>query len=507
MATGRAVLAGLKSFLAMIAPFLGIILVVLLGLVLVYAIMIYPATTAKELGEDRQVGKYAGAVFGYLLDDEIWTEELDAATGEMYESYRYKDMIGLDDFQRHQAQSYSLPNALLIGIERVDMFLWDDHDEPWLPNPEPLFQELMTYYDWTESEIGYSGQYKYSYSYSYKYDVYHPPEYDEEGNLISEGYTEVISVSGEGTDIEVPLDYLYEVMLLKTADTFENVYIHHYGDYKTQDVEEMRHDEHAPILLGAPFPEIIQQHVEETKNSIRNSFHSGAYDIKFEFDYEITRMDKTYQPLLEVEIGGEQFGRLFSVLEQKYGHAIAPLDVELIFHIATEYDPLFAYDFAANNAGYIYFSNRSNIQYVHSMRGDLRWPISEKEPHYITSYFGPRGGRFHKGIDIGSHGRNIPILAAGDGVVTFAGLNGTMTRGYGRTVIIDHGTDSQGQRVTTLYAHLHRIDVYPGQLVRAGQQIGLMGTTGTSTGIHLHFEVRFNNRHIDPLLVFRVVAP
>ena len=87
MATGRAVLAGLKSFMAMIAPFLGIILVVLLGLVLVYAIMIYPATTAKELGEDRQVGKYAGAVFGYLLDDEIWTEELDAATGEMYESY------------------------------------------------------------------------------------------------------------------------------------------------------------------------------------------------------------------------------------------------------------------------------------------------------------------------------------------------------------------------------------------------------------------------------------
>jgi murein DD-endopeptidase MepM/ murein hydrolase activator NlpD len=112
----------------------------------------------------------------------------------------------------------------------------------------------------------------------------------------------------------------------------------------------------------------------------------------------------------------------------------------------------------------------------------------------ITSGFGYRRDPFngqpamHTGIDftgpIGS-----PIFAAAQGRVSFAGWRG----GYGRTVEVSH---SNG--LMTRYAHLARIDVKPGQLVEAGARLGGLGSTGRSTGPHLHFEVRLNDRAINP---------
>lgn len=96
--------------------------------------------------------------------------------------------------------------------------------------------------------------------------------------------------------------------------------------------------------------------------------------------------------------------------------------------------------------------------------------------------------RFHSGIDFAdSYGS--PIRAADSGVVIFAGWHGS----YGRTVIISHGND-----ITTLYAHCSELHVYEGQNVQRGQIIANIGSTGLSTGPHLHFEVRRSGTPIDP---------
>jgi murein DD-endopeptidase MepM/ murein hydrolase activator NlpD len=97
----------------------------------------------------------------------------------------------------------------------------------------------------------------------------------------------------------------------------------------------------------------------------------------------------------------------------------------------------------------------------------------------VTSCFGQRWGRLHAGVDLAAP-NGTPIVAAGTGVVVAAG----MAQGYGNAVLIDHGDGW-----LTHYGHLSKIAVTVGQVVQAGQRIGDEGSTGHSTGPHLHFEV------------------
>jgi murein DD-endopeptidase MepM/ murein hydrolase activator NlpD len=114
---------------------------------------------------------------------------------------------------------------------------------------------------------------------------------------------------------------------------------------------------------------------------------------------------------------------------------------------------------------------------------------------YISSYFGERADpfdgleKFHKGVDFaGTLGSDVVAVAAG--VVTWAGERS----GYGRLVEINHGDG-----YTTRYAHNERTLVAVGQTVKRGESIALMGSTGHSTGPHVHFEVLKNGRQVDPL--------
>lgn len=106
----------------------------------------------------------------------------------------------------------------------------------------------------------------------------------------------------------------------------------------------------------------------------------------------------------------------------------------------------------------------------------------------VTSKFGIRSGKMHKGIDIANNSGS-PIYAALDGVVTYSGW----MEGYGNVVKIDH---SNG--VETLYAHCKLLRVKVGDTVKQGQLIADMGSTGRSTGPHVHFEVRVNGENQNP---------
>jgi murein DD-endopeptidase MepM/ murein hydrolase activator NlpD len=102
-------------------------------------------------------------------------------------------------------------------------------------------------------------------------------------------------------------------------------------------------------------------------------------------------------------------------------------------------------------------------------------------------------GRHPLGMDFGlSHARGSNITAAADGTVAFAG--GDPCCSYGLYVIVEH---SNGLK--TLYAHLSKINVRKGQTVKRGEALGVAGSTGYSTGTHLHFEVYLNGKRVDPL--------
>jgi murein DD-endopeptidase MepM/ murein hydrolase activator NlpD len=121
------------------------------------------------------------------------------------------------------------------------------------------------------------------------------------------------------------------------------------------------------------------------------------------------------------------------------------------------------------------------------------WPVSGR----ITSHFGYRRhpilgfARLHAGMDFGASWGS-PIVAAADGQVVRAGWAG----GYGRQVRIVHGSG-----LLTSYSHMSSIVAEPGTLVRAGQLIGYVGSSGLSTGPHLHYEVRRHGQPVNPLSV------
>lgn len=127
--------------------------------------------------------------------------------------------------------------------------------------------------------------------------------------------------------------------------------------------------------------------------------------------------------------------------------------------------------------------------------GAFKWPSVSTS---ITSPFGYRyhpiygDYRFHDGIDIGA-GYGTPIYAAADGVVTRASAYG----GYGNVVIVSHGSG-----LATLYAHCSSFAVGSGQTVKKGQVIAYVGSTGWSTGAHLHFTVIANGQAVNPMNYF-----
>lgn len=140
-----------------------------------------------------------------------------------------------------------------------------------------------------------------------------------------------------------------------------------------------------------------------------------------------------------------------------------------------------------------------NFSYSTLGIGDIRWPFPSAVP--ISSGFGDRVApcRYcssnHRGLDF-TPGNGAPIFAVADGVVVASELG----RGYGQYAFIEHQIN--GQTVLSVYAHMQRgsSPLRVGEQIRVGDFVGLVGNTGTSTGPHLHLEIRINDEYVDPFV-------
>lgn len=152
---------------------------------------------------------------------------------------------------------------------------------------------------------------------------------------------------------------------------------------------------------------------------------------------------------------------------------------------------------------YIHSKGIDEIVGVAKTAGDMVSCIPAVSPLYpdrnkvrLSSSFGYRsdpvygGGEFHQGQDFATQ-RGVPVYATGDGVVEKAAFQ---FRGYGNEIVINHGFGYK-----TRYAHLNTIDVAPGMKVKRGDKIGEVGSTGKSTGPHLHYEVLYRDSRVNPL--------
>jgi len=146
--------------------------------------------------------------------------------------------------------------------------------------------------------------------------------------------------------------------------------------------------------------------------------------------------------------------------------------------------------FVNSNTGFLNHFNQKGTFSDSEGVGNFIWPIPSSTK--VSSFYGPRKDRFHDGIDIKAR-RGSHILAAASGKVIYSGS----MRGYGKIIIIDHKNGYH-----SVYAHNSRHFVKRGQKVSQGEVIGKVGSTGRSTGPHLHFEIRKRNKNYNPLVYF-----
>ena len=257
------------------------------------------------------------------------------------------------------------------------------------------------------------------------------------------------------------------------------------------------------ILLGAgSFSELLVR--IEYVNRIIDHDQNIISDLRDTEEFINARLDIVHtqeQNLLALEMQHESVRDAYEELLEERAYHLAQLqadDRELATMISgfeqasREAENLIR---AAENAQRAIATRPSNNRIVvdlDNLEGEFLWPVPGHAR--ISSPYGNRtwaNGRteFHTGIDI-SAPSGVEVIASRGGTIIFSGW----MNGYGNTVIIDHGDGT-----TSLYAHHSRLLVSQGESVQQGQLIALIGSTGFSTGPHLHFEVRVNGSHNNPM--------
>ncbi len=221
------------------------------------------------------------------------------------------------------------------------------------------------------------------------------------------------------------------------------------------------------------------------KVSNYNSLQHEADLLRARYDSLQKKVRQTNEQLASLQMLADEVSTAYGLKRQLAG---SPDLVEEAPLVPTVRESLAEYDLlrgasVAPRARSIFA--RADVNVIPSI-----WPVTGR----LMDGFGHRSDPFtgegatHTGIDI-SAPQGTSVKAAADGIVVHAGWNA----GYGRCVILDHGNGYQ-----TLYGHLSRVDVIDGQEVRRGGVVGQVGTTGRSTGPHLHYEVRIHSTPVNP---------
>lgn len=201
----------------------------------------------------------------------------------------------------------------------------------------------------------------------------------------------------------------------------------------------------------------------------------------------------------------------YSLLNQLYFQKLSPLNSDQslsLFSLTQPYEAtttqdaesLAMLDFKINNASSIVRSLEKRVGIIENEISRKKYfyqytPSIYPTDGWVTSYYGPRKSHYakrikmHEGIDIGAPSGH-PINATADGIISYAGKK----PGFGNFIKIKHGYG-----IETIYAHAKKLFVKSGQQIKRGQKIASVGSTGYSTGPHVHYEVRVNAVPVDPL--------
>ena len=279
----------------------------------------------------------------------------------------------------------------------------------------------------------------------------------------------------------------------------------------TRIISENPHDDYDIVINRAEWQEVLAVYAVKTSTDSENPLEVATLDVQkmellravfwdmHDIDYWIEEIEYTntstdeegntatetwYEHILHIVVTSETAPRMAD--RYRFDSEQKEMLAELL---KPEYSDLWAAVLSGTSLG-------GGVGAIDG--GIYIWPSNDS--YNITSYFGTRihpidgDVDHHNGIDIGA-GFGTDVLAAADGSVVLSGWNGE----YGNCVIIDH---DNGNR--TLYAHMSGCNVVVGQTVTQGQTVGFVGSTGTSTGAHIHFETIVNGSRVDPLLFFEM---
>ncbi len=259
-------------------------------------------------------------------------------------------------------------------------------------------------------------------------------------------------------------------------------------------VDLMSSDDGIPIepVKLAPAPPVAASTAAEQKQILRSSIRSIATMKPDDLLPELSSAEDTVERMKEAAQVMEAIAANLSADKQQDEAPLTPVYTAVVLE---PYDPEFFSDSTqAEDAGVVE-DVRTPVGSSPASVSDTSIPKGKPTDYVrISSPFGSRihpithKRHGHKGIDLAAP-RNTPIYATADGVVTFSGRNG----GYGNFVKLNH---ENGYK--TAYAHMNSIAVRKGRTVQKGDLIGYVGSTGASTGNHLHYEVYYQDKLIDP---------